>query len=361
MGLWRATSSSGRGGRLGRALGRMCRGGGAAEDNRLVPGVLQMHDVVVAGDISDLYEVKGQLGEGQTAHVMEGVSRADRSRCALKVFQSAALHADPEASEAVELELEVLRLLPAHRLLVSLREVVATPAAVYLVMDLVAGGDLLSPIEKRGAYKETEACRIFAQIVEAVTQMHSVRRTRGAQDEARARDGVGESCLLALSCVGCEVGRGRGERGARVPRTIARLPRARAQAGVVHRDLKPENICFTRPDHAQIKLIDMGAAGFDGPDGLSELCGTPLYAAPEVTPWFYVEDAEAAARCPRYGKEVDYWSMGVALYVMLSGEAPFEQDQPVERLLADVCRGKLDFSAPRWAKARAAPPRAPWP
>jgi len=47
---------------------------------------------------------------------------------------------------------------------------------------------------------------------------------------------------------------------------------------------------------------------------------------------------------------VDYWSMGVALYVMLSGEAPFEQDQPVERLLEDVCRAKLNFSAPRWAK-----------
>ena len=60
-----------------------------------------------------------------------------------------------------------------------------------------------------------------------------------------------------------------------------------------------------------IKLIDLGAAGLlqagdaDG-GGLSELCGTPLYAAPEVTPWFYVKTDEQAARCRRYGKEVDH-------------------------------------------------------
>ena len=124
---------------------------------------------------------------------------------------------------------------------------------------------------------------------------------------------------------------------------------------MVHRDLKPENICFARADQSQIKLIDMGAAGFDGPEGLSDLCGTPLYAAPEVTPWYFVDDEKGAARCPRYGKEVDYWSMGIALFVMLSGEAPFEQEQPVEDLLAEVCRGKLNFSAPRWAKVRDGP------
>jgi serine/threonine-protein kinase CHEK2 len=140
-----------------------------------VPAILQMHNVTVAGAIEDLYDLKSTLGEGQTAHVLEGICRLDQSRCALKVFRSSSLRPDPVSCDAVKLEIEILRLLPPHWLLVGLREVVATPAAVYLVMELVGGGDLLSPIERRGAFKEAEACRIFAQICEAVTQMHSVR------------------------------------------------------------------------------------------------------------------------------------------------------------------------------------------
>eukprot|EP00964_Phaeocystis_antarctica_P045743 scaffold26350_cov66-Phaeocystis_antarctica.AAC.2 len=83
---------------------------------------------------------------------------------------------------------------------------------------------------------------------------------------------------------------------------------------------------------------------------MTDLCGTPLYAAPEVTPWFYVKTDAQAARCRRYGKEVDYWSMGVSLYVMLSGEAPFEQDQSVEKLLTDVCTAPIDTSARPWQR-----------
>ncbi len=46
----------------------------------------------------------------------------------------------------------------------------------------------------------------------------------------------------------------------------------------MHRDLKPENICFTSTDLKLIKVIDLGAAGFLSPEGLTDLCGTPLYA-----------------------------------------------------------------------------------
>ena len=78
-----------------------------------------------------------------------------------------------------------------------------------------------------------------------------------------------------------------------------------------------------------------------------------------MVPWFYAEDEAAAARCPRYGREVDCWSLGVSLYVMLSGEAPFEQEQPVEDLLKEVCRGKVAFHSPSWTAEQPARSRAP--
>ena len=98
--------------------------------------------------------------------------------------------------------------------------------------------------------------------------------------------------------------------------------------GVAHRDLKPENICFLSSDLQHIKLIDLGTACAISDAGFSEICGTPLYAAPEIVPWYFYEQEPVGARPPPYQKEVDYWAMGVALFVMLSGEAPFDQDQP---------------------------------
>ena len=72
-----------------------------------------------------------------------------------------------------------------------------------------------------------------------------------------------------------------------------------------------------------------------------------------MCPWYFVRTAADAARCPKYGREVDYWSMGIALYVMLSGEAPFEQDQPTEDLLAEVTAGKVSTSSSAWKRVSA--------
>ena len=187
-----------------------------------IPEVLDLDDVVVAPDIEELYHITTQLGVGQTAVVYEGVSRRDGAHYALKVFRNDGLRADPGAVTALRDEVKMLRSLTEHPYVVSLYEVVSTPAAAYLVMELVSGGDLLGPIERHGPYSERQACRLFAQIVEAVQHLHS--------------------------------------------------------AGVVHRDLKPENICFTGTDERQIKLIDLGAGGFLTPTGLGDLCGTPLCA-----------------------------------------------------------------------------------
>ena len=86
-----------------------------------------------------------------------------------------------------------------------------------------------------------------------------------------------------------------------------------------HRDIKPENIMLD--DNRQIKLVDFGfsakfPSGSMAPGGsktLTDSCGSPTYAAPEI-----VKGA------PYRGPEVDVWSAGVVLYVMLCGRLPFE-------------------------------------
>lgn len=74
---------------------------------------------------------------------------------------------------------------------------------------------------------------------------------------------------------------------------------------IVHRDLKPENLLYASKDEtAIIKVSDFGLARYVQNELASTAVGTPGYVAPEII---------AGAG---YGKEVDYWSIGVILYVM---------------------------------------------
>ncbi|CAD7962539.1 unnamed protein product, partial [Amoebophrya sp. A25] len=92
--------------------------------------------------------------------------------------------------------------------------------------------------------------------------------------------------------------------------------------GIVHRDIKPENILFKSSGHGgsrdYVKLIDFGIASFftakQPPANTNTSCvGTYAYVAPEVL--------DEKAR--RLDDKVDMWSLGVVLYVMLSGIMPF--------------------------------------
>ena len=102
--------------------------------------------------------------------------------------------------------------------------------------------------------------------------------------------------------------------------------------GVIHRDLKPDNLIFrTHNATSDVVVADFGLAkrvvtGI----GARSLCGTPLYLAPEMI------------RQPRYGPECDFWSLGVILYVMLSGRPPFYASNQ-KRLFDRICAGRFDF------------------
>ena len=81
---------------------------------------------------------------------------------------------------------------------------------------------------------------------------------------------------------------------------------------ISHRDIKPENfMLYKKDDMTCIKMIDFGLSkDFTQQNTMHTMSGSPYYIAPEVF-------------LQKYNSKIDIWSMGVVLYIMLSGKVPF--------------------------------------
>ena len=89
--------------------------------------------------------------------------------------------------------------------------------------------------------------------------------------------------------------------------------------------MKPENLLYIDETvESIIKISDFGLARYVSTDTLATTaCGTPGYVAPEIV------------RGNGYGKEIDYWSIGIILYIMLCGFPPF-YDENNQKLFESI-------------------------
>uniref|UniRef100_A0ACD5ZTG1 Uncharacterized protein n=1 Tax=Avena sativa TaxID=4498 RepID=A0ACD5ZTG1_AVESA len=128
---------------------------------------------------------------------------------------------------------------------------------------------------------------------------------------------------------------------AKIFRTIVDVIQLCHSSGVMHRDLKPENFLFAnKSEDSPLKVIDFGLSVFFSPgDRFTEVVGSAYYMAPEVLK-------------RSYGQEVDVWSAGVILYILLCGVPPFWGDND-EKIAQAILRGVIDFNREPWPRVSA--------
>jgi serine/threonine protein kinase len=84
-------------------------------------------------------------------------------------------------------------------------------------------------------------------------------------------------------------------------------------------------------DSACVKMIDFGLSkDFSGQEVMKTMSGSPYYIAPEV----FLQN---------YNSKIDVWSMGVVLYIMLSGKVPFPGNSELE-IIGNVIKGDFHFN-----------------
>ncbi|GKV26966.1 hypothetical protein SLEP1_g36175 [Rubroshorea leprosula] len=171
------------------------------------------------------YEMGRMLGQGTFAKVYYGKNLATQESVAIKVINKEQVKKEG-LIEQIQREISIMRLV-RHPHIVELKEVMATKARVFFVMEYVRGGELFAKVVK-GKLKEDLARKYFQQLVSAVDFCHS--------------------------------------------------------RGVYHRDLKPENLLVD--ENEDLKVSDFGLSSLPEQrrnDGLLHTrCGTPAYVAPEV-------------------------------------------------------------------------------
>uniref|UniRef100_A0A4W5QHU0 non-specific serine/threonine protein kinase n=1 Tax=Hucho hucho TaxID=62062 RepID=A0A4W5QHU0_9TELE len=246
------------------------------QNSTVNPIVQQLHGTNI--HFTDGYEVKEEVGLGAYSVCKRCIHKITSVEYAVKIIDR--VKKDPSE------EIEILLRYGQHPNIITLKDVYDDGRYVYLVMELMRGGELLDRILYQKCFSEREASAVLCTITKTVEYLHS--------------------------------------------------------QGVVHRDLKPSNLLYVDEtgDPESIRICDFGfAKQLRAENGLLMTpCYTANFVAPEVL------------KKQGYDAACDIWSLGILLYTMLAGFTPFANgpDDTPEEILARIGSGKYALTGGNW-------------
>nr|XP_040041248.1 MAP kinase-interacting serine/threonine-protein kinase 1 isoform X1 [Gasterosteus aculeatus aculeatus] len=246
------------------------------------------------GTFNDLYKLTDEvLGQGAYAKVQGCISLQNGQEYAVKIIEKSAGH----SRSRVFREVETLYQCQGNNNILELIHFFEDSCCFYLVFEKLRGGTILTHIQNRKYFDELEASKVVRDIAQALDFLH----TKGRTPNTRSMAVCGFLMYFSswrLCCL----------------------------AGIAHRDLKLENILCEYTDRVSpVKICDFDLGSgvklssactpITTPE-LTTPCGSAEYMAPEVVEVFTDEASF-------YDKRCDLWSLGVILYILLSGSPPF--------------------------------------
>ncbi|XP_019644040.1 PREDICTED: peripheral plasma membrane protein CASK-like isoform X21 [Branchiostoma belcheri] len=233
----------------------------------------------------DVYELCEIIGRGPFSVVRRCIHRESGQQFAVKIVDVAKFTSSPGLStEDLKREASICHMLK-HPHIVELLETYSSDGMLYMVFEFMDGADLCFEIVKRAS-----AGFVYSEAVSSHYMRQILEALRYCHDN-----------------------------------------------NIVHRDMKPHCVLLaTKENSAPLKIGGFGVAT-NVPDNAfvsGGRVGTPHFMAPEIV------------RRDPYGKPVDVWSVGVMLYILLSGNLPFNGTK--DRLFDAIVKGRYHMNPRQW-------------